>query len=156
MFCRRGATARNTVLLSAIVDIFFFYMFILRNCQWKFFCCILLLTLVPVACMLTTEKMCVTSEGISCRVRRKLLFSCSWDNIQALEQQYIYRIRCINIVPANISGIEIHDYLFSVTTPYFYFELTPRSKRIIQQVCPRQDLIQQLDKKPLIWPWKKL
>lgn len=93
------------------------------------------------------EMIYVNEHGITCKRRRKIVFSCNWEDIQQFERRHHYQTLCVDIVPIeNARSFFSDGYIFTTYAPNFYFELTPYSKKIIRQFCPRAELITQMEK----------
>ena len=134
-----------TAITIVIISILFIVPFCISTSDgWIAFLIYFLFCIFNIALFLHSDKMCVDSEGISCFISKKRIFFCAWENIKCFKIKYHLRKRCIDIVPIDVSKVEIHNYQFTVSDPYFYFQLTRKSRKIIQQFCPREELIAQL------------
>lgn len=154
MFYRNGVTIRNIVTFS-IIEYMVFIPALFWKDNWKYLWFLLLVTLITVLLGLSTERMNITSEGITCKSSHEILFSCSWENIQKFEHRYHGKVHCIDIIPVDAKQVKTFKYCFSITEPNFYFQLTHKSKKIITQYCPSAELIQQLEKPKRKSCWRK-
>ena len=138
---------RNTISLITILiisDLFAIPICFSQSDGWIIFLIYFLFCIFNIVISMRSDKIYIDSDGISCFTFNKRIFFCAWENIKCFELEYHERSRCIDIVPIDTSKVEVHNYIFTVSEPNFYFVLTRKSRKIIQQFCPREELIAQL------------
>ena len=143
-FYRHKRDTISLITILIISDLFAIPICFSQSDGWIIFLIYFLFCIFNIVISMSSDKMCVDSEGISCFISKKRIFFCEWENIECFKIKYHLRKRCIDIVPIDVSKVEIHNYQFTVSDPYFYFQLTRKSRKIIQQFCPREELIAQL------------
>lgn len=143
-FYKSGSEINTTIIIMILVTILAFPVCFYQSDGWKAFLIYFFPSAWSVVILLNSDKMYINTKGISCFSARKCIFFCAWENIKCFELEYHERSRCIGIVPIDASQMEVHNYIFTVSDPNFYFVLTRKSRKIIQQFCPREELIAQL------------
>lgn len=143
-FYKSGNIINATILMLLLVTLLVLPICFCQYDGWKAFLIYFFPSILAIVILLHSDKMYINAKGISCFSSRKCIFFCAWENIKCFELEYHERSRCIDIVPIDTSKVEVHNYIFTVSEPNFYFVLTRKSRKIIQQFCPREELIAQL------------
>lgn len=78
-------------------------------------------------------KMFLDNDGMTCKDKEELIWSCTWNEIHHLEKRSnIHRSRSVYV------------YLSEDEEKPFFFEYSLSAKRAIFEICPRKDLLDQL------------
>lgn len=93
-----------------------------------------------------SEVVYIDQYGITCKKRHKKIFSCVWEDVQQFKRCRHCRFVCVDVILKEEANAYI-GYSPTVTSPNFFFAVTPKSKKAIGKYCPRADLLQQLKRK---------
>ena len=143
-FYRHKRDTISLITILIISDLFAIPICFSQSDGWIIFLIYFLFCIFNIVISMRSDKIYIDSDGISCFTFNKRIFFCAWENIECFKSKYYAGERRIDIVPIDVSKVEIHNYQFTVSDLYFYFQLTRKSRKIIQQFCPREELIAQL------------